>query len=100
MCNEYFYNKSKEAKCIYMIRACSNCKANIKFIDYYKQFIKNRYNYTCKKCGAVYRATGFSIVLNLIIMLIPMSYMFFQHLLVPTIIWILIWGFVLQPIIL
>ena len=83
-----------------MIRVCSNCKANIKFIDYYKQFIRNRYKYTCKDCGTVYGATVFSIILNLIIMLIPMGYMIAKRLLVPNIIWILIWGLVLQPFIL
>jgi hypothetical protein len=83
-----------------MMRACSNCEANIKFIDYYKQFIRNRYKYICKDCGTVYSVTGFSILLNLIIMLIPMSYMTIKRLLVPNIIWILIWGFVLQPFIL
>lgn len=70
------------------MRACSDCKAHIKFIDYYKQFIKNRYKYTCKDCGTVYSVTGFSIILNSIIMFIPMGYMIVKRLLVPNIIWI------------
>lgn len=83
-----------------MMRACSNCRTNIKFIDYYKQFIRNRYKYTCKDCGTVYSVTVFSIILNSIIMFAPMGYMIVKRLLVPNIIWILIWGFVLQPFIL
>lgn len=83
-----------------MIRTCSNCKTKIRFIDYYKQFLKNRYKYTCIKCGAVHRATVFSIILNLIILLIPMGYMIVEGLLIYNIIWILTWGFILQPFIL
>lgn len=83
-----------------MMRVCSNCKTNIKFIDYYKQFIRNRYKYTCKDCGTVYSVTGFSIILNSIIMFVPMGYLIVKGLLIPNIIWILIWGFVLQPFIL
>jgi hypothetical protein len=83
-----------------MIKECSNCTSKITFLDYYKQFIKNRYRCTCKECGAIYKATTLSIILNLIVMVIPFIYMGIKDLFLLNIIWIIIWGFLLQPIIL
>lgn len=83
-----------------MLKECSNCTSKIKFLLYYKQFIKNRYRYTCKECGAIYKATTVSIIFNLIVMVIPFIYMSIKDLFLLNIIWIIIWGFVLQPFIL
>lgn len=83
-----------------MIKECSNCTSKITFLDYYKQFIKNRYRYTCKECGAIYKATTLSIISNLVVMLIPSIYMVIKDLFLLNIIWIIIWGLLLQPLIL
>jgi CXXC-20-CXXC protein len=83
-----------------MIKECSNCTSKITFLEYYKQFIKNRYQYTCKECGAMYKATTLSIILNFIVMVIPTIYIGIKNLISLNIIWIIIWGFLLQPLIL
>lgn len=83
-----------------MLKECSICKSKITFLDYYKQFIKNRYRYTCKECGAIYKATNLSIIINLIVMAIPSIYMAIKDLVLLNIIWIATWGFLLQPYIL
>ena len=84
----------------FMLKECSNCKSKIKFLDYYKQFIKNRYRYTCNECGAIYKASNFSIIFNFIVMVIPSTYMVIKDLFFINIIWIIIWGVLLQPLIL
>lgn len=83
-----------------MLKECCNCKTKIIFINYYKQFIKNRYRYICKECGTIYKATNFSIILNVIILGTPLVYGGIKDLFLLNIIWIIIWGFALQPFIL
>lgn len=47
-----------------MLKECSNCKAKIPFLDFYKNYlIGNRYKYTCTKCGAVHKAKISSILI-------------------------------------
>ena len=83
-----------------MLKECCNCKTKITFLEYYKQFVKNRYRYICKECDAIYKATNFSIILNVIILGTVLVYGGIKDLYLLNIIWILIWGFVLQPFIL
>ena len=83
-----------------MLKECCNCKTKITFKDYYKQFIKNRYCFICNECGTIYKATNFSIILNVIILGTPLAYGGIKNLFLLNIIWIIIWGFALQPFIL
>lgn len=52
-----------------MLKECCNCKTKITLSDFYKQYIKNRYRYTCSKCGAVHKAKISSIVVYTVIFL-------------------------------
>lgn len=83
-----------------MLKECCNCRTKITFLGYYKLFLKNRYRYTCKECSTIYKATNFSIILNVIILSTFLVYGGIKGLYLFNIIWILIWGFVLQPFIL
>lgn len=84
-----------------MSKVCSKCKSEISFKEYYKQFIKNRYNYNCNYCGSVYKATTLSIIVNTLIMFIPLSYLLFiKQTWIYNVCWIVFWGVALQPLIL
>lgn len=83
-----------------MLEECCNCKTKITFLEYYKQFLRNRYRYVCKECGTIYKATNFSIILNVIIVVTFLVYGGIKNLYLFNIIWILMWGFALQPFIL
>ena len=62
-----------------MLKECSNCKAKIPFLDFYKNYlIGNRYKYTCTKCGAVHKAKISSILIFSAIFFVINMYLIFN----------------------
>ncbi len=84
-----------------MIKECSNCHSKISFIEYYKHYFKNRFIYTCSKCGTVHRSTTFSRIVTAIILIITILYSTTKSSSFSlNIFWILIYFLILEPLLL
>lgn len=87
-----------------MIKRCNNCNVKIPFIAFYRQFLKNRYSYTCLECSSIHKVTVFSIIVSTILFLIVLAYLYTEIYseknLLLFIAWILIHHLIVQPFIL
>gem|GEM_PF-766798 len=83
-----------------ILRKCDNCKVKIPFIVFYKQMLRDKYTYTCVKCGKEHKVTIVSFILFGVLFTIPFVQLMVEKKLLINIVWISISFFVIQPLIL
>lgn len=83
-----------------MLKECSNCKSKISYVVFCKQTLRNKYRFKCPKCGTDYKVTIFSITVNFFVFMIPFTYLLVEKKFLLNFIWLLIFNFGLQPLIL
>lgn len=57
-----------------MLLKCKKCHSSISFKEFYKQHMINRYRFKCPKCGAIHRASIFSIIFSALLFIFIFLY--------------------------